>query len=178
MPRLETERLALRPLTLEDAGRVAELLADREVSEPTLSVPHPYTLEHAEDWVGRHAAQDPKINEMVFALELRSDGLLIGAIGLIVEPDGWRPELGFWLGKPYWNQGYMTEAVVRMLGFAFDDLGATAVRAAAFPENAPSIRVQEKVGMAIVGREVRPAPARARAREMVVREITREAWQA
>ena len=178
MSRLDTDRLVLRPLTMRDAPRVADLLNDSDVAEPTLNIPHPYRLEYAEDWVGRHAAQDPASNEIVFAIECRTDGLLIGAVGLVVEPNGWKPELGFWLGKAYWNQGYMTEAVIRVLHFAFDDLSAKAVRAAAFPENASSIRVQEKAGMVVTGREVRRAPARATDREMVVREITRAAWRA
>jgi 8-oxo-dGTP diphosphatase len=84
--------------------------------------------------------------------------------------------MGYWLGRPFWNQGYMTEAIRRLLDHAFTELGVTVIRAAAYPDNPASMRVQEKVGMTFVGREMEPAPARGGDKEVFVREITRAQW--
>lgn len=113
---------------------------------------------------------------MVFAIEHKRDRVLLGAIGLLVTETREPAPMGYWLGRPYWNQGYMTEAIRRLLDYAFLELNVTAIRAAAYPDNPASMRVQEKAGMTFVGREMEPAPARGGDREVLVREITRAAW--
>ena len=115
-------------------------------------------------------------NERVFAIERQADRAFLGLIGLVFADGDAPPSLGFWLGRPYWNQGYMTEAIGLVLDFAFTALNVAAVRAEAFLDNPASQRVQEKAGMAYVGREMQAAPARGGEREVEVREIRREAW--
>ena len=104
------------------------------------------------------------------------DDAFLGAIGLVFAVHEPEAEIGYWLGRPHWNQGYMTEAVERMLRYAFETLGLERVRGGAFPNNPASLRVQLKCGMSLVGREMQPAPARGGDREVVVLAIRREDW--
>jgi 8-oxo-dGTP diphosphatase len=175
---LDCDRIALRPLRRSDAPSIAALAGDKSVATRTASIPYPYTLEDAQAWVDQRLESDIHDHEIVLVLERRTDGALLGAAGLILRDGGDPPSVGFWLGRPFWNQGYMTEAVRRLLDYAFDELGADAVWAEAFPDNAASIRVQEKLGMTYVGRAVQAAPARGGDREVEVREIRRESWRA
>jgi RimJ/RimL family protein N-acetyltransferase len=175
MPTLETERLILRPMQRSDVGAIVALAGDEAVATKTASIPYPLTLREAESWLDRHLRSGSG-REVVFAIEHKQDGAFLGAIGLLVTGNLLPAPMGYWLGRPYWNQGYMTEAIQRLLDHAFADLGVTAVRAAAYPDNPASMRVQEKVGMTFVGREMEPAPARGGDREVLVREITRAEW--
>jgi [ribosomal protein S5]-alanine N-acetyltransferase len=52
-----------------------------------------------------------------------ADRKLVGAIGLGLEPDHARAQLGYWIGRPYWRQGYATEAAREVVRFAFEELG-------------------------------------------------------
>ncbi len=171
VPTLETARLVLRPLVRGDLPAVAELASDESVATRTARMPYPFRLKDAEAWFAELEGEE---REIVFAIERRSDGVFLGAIGIVLADDGHRSEVGFWLGRPYWNRGYMTEALDRVLAHAFDGLGLAAVLAGAFPDNGASLRVQAKVGMRAAGRQVRPAPARGGDREVVVYVIRRE----
>lgn len=148
---LETERLILRGLQRRDAGRIAELAGQREIAETTLTIPHPYTLDDAisfiqsaQEWAGRGESY-------TFGITLKPNGLLIGCIG--IGNDVWhhRGELGYWMGVPYWGNGYTTEAARRMLQFAFDELQLNRVYAAYFTHNLASARVLQKIGMTYEG---------------------------
>jgi RimJ/RimL family protein N-acetyltransferase len=75
----------------------------------------------------------------------------MGDINLVVEARHRRAELGYWLGVAFWNRGYMTEAVRRVVAFAFAELGLHRVQAHALVRNPGSWRVMEKAGMAREG---------------------------
>ena len=174
-PTLDTDRLVLRAMTRADIPAIAALAGDAEVATRTANIPFPYSVKDAVAWFEKRRVSGPDRTELVFVLERRRDHAFLGVLGLVIRSRYEPAEIGYWLGKAYWNQGYMTEAVRRVLGFAFDEFDFAAVRAAAFPDNAASIRVQEKLGMRLVGREVHPAPARGGDREVEVREIVRPA---
>jgi RimJ/RimL family protein N-acetyltransferase len=175
MPVLETRRLILRPMRRSDVSAIVDLAGDEAVATKTASIPYPLTFQEAEGWLDRHLRSDGG-NELVFAIERKEDQTFLGAIGLMVPETPEPAPMGYWLGRPFWNQGYMTEAIRRLLDHAFTELGVTVIRAAAYPDNPASMRVQEKVGMTFVGREMEPAPARGGDREVFVREITRAQW--
>lgn len=172
---LETERLILRPLRRSDLAALVALAGDEAVATKTASIPHPLTVREAGGWLDRHLGSST-CHEVVFAIELKQDETFLGAIGMMVTGTGEPAPMGYWLGRPFWNRGYMTEAIRRLLDYAFADLNVLAVRAAAYPDNPASMRVQEKAGMTFVGREMEPAPARGGEREVLVREITRPEW--
>jgi RimJ/RimL family protein N-acetyltransferase len=166
----------LRPLAEADLAPLVVLANDPEVAEKTARMPYPYTLADARAWFA--TLQDPKTlaYEWVFAIVRADDDAFFGAIGLVFAAHEPEAEIGYWLGRPYWNQGYMTEAVERMLRYAFETLGLERVRGGAFPNNPASLRVQQNCGMSLVGREMQPAPARGGDREVVVLAVRREDW--
>jgi len=146
IPVLETERLVLRAPQLEDAKTVAALANDRRVAENTARIPHPYKLADAKDWiiwVGTHPG------EQTFLITLAS-GVIIGACGLEMG-DRTAPEVGYWLGVPYWGQGYATEAVRAVIDHAFTDLDLEALHSGARVTNPASRRVLEKCGFQWTG---------------------------
>lgn len=151
-PELVTERLVLRPFRASDADRVTELAGVREIALNTLNVPHPYERRHAEEWIASHHGQYERRESVTYAVTLREDGLLVGAVGLIVDAANEVAELGYWVGKPYWGQGYASEAARALMGWGFAHLGLHRVHASHFPRNPASGAVLRRLGMRHEGR--------------------------
>ncbi|MBL8710430.1 MAG: GNAT family N-acetyltransferase [Rhodospirillaceae bacterium] len=156
-PDLATERLVLRPLRAADAPRIVLLVNDFEVARYTATIPHPYDQKMAEEFVSTQEASpgakdrfpgDPD-GAVVFGIECKKDGLLIGCVGLQKTPDG--PELGYWIGKEYWGHGYATEAAARVVRLAFETYRLPSLIASAVTINDASHRVLEKIGFSISG---------------------------
>lgn len=177
-PTLACDRLVLRPLTRADIPALVPLADDAEVATRTASIPYPFTRQDAEAWMEKLRRSGDRAKQIVFALERREDNAFLGALGFEVAGVGEPAVIGFWLGRAYWGRGYMAEAIRRLLAYAFEEVGVIAVRAAAFPDNLRSIRLQERLGMRRVGHEIRPAPARGGDRLVVVYELSRESWRA
>jgi RimJ/RimL family protein N-acetyltransferase len=146
-PTIKTKRLMLRSFDLADAARVRELAGAREVALNTMRIPHPYPDGAAEEWI---SSQEQTLAEgnHVFAID---DGQLVGAIGLHVNQDFDRAEVGYWLGLPFWGRGYATEAVAAILRYGFEELKLNRIYAGYFSRNAASGRVMEKNGMKYEG---------------------------
>ena len=147
LPTLQTARLRLRPFTLADAGEVQRLAGDPRVSAYTLNIPHPYADGMAEAWIATHEPDLQERRGMVFAIETQADAGLIGAISLRTTFRHRRAELGYWIGVPYWGQGYCTEAAQALMTYAFESLGLHKITSRHLVENPASGRVMEKVGM-------------------------------
>jgi RimJ/RimL family protein N-acetyltransferase len=150
-PTLETERLILRPFTLVDAPEVQRAAGERAIADTTLNIPHPYPDGAAEQWIAGHAAGFAYGVLATFAIVTRSDGRLVGAIGLVVEPAHARAELGYWIAVSYWGRGYATEAARAVIAFGFDALGLHRIQAQYLTRNPASGRVMQKVGMRFEG---------------------------
>ena len=149
-PILETSRLRLRPFSNSDTRRVVELANDKELSKNLRSVEYPYSPGDAEDWVSGLSDEWQQGKSAVFAVCLRqgeSPQELVGAIGIVLDQQSNRGELGYWVGRKYWGQGIATEASQSMLDFAFGQLGLNKVVAECLVRNPASARVIEKVGM-------------------------------
>jgi RimJ/RimL family protein N-acetyltransferase len=146
IPVLETKRLALRAPQLEDAKTVAMLANDRRIAENTARIPHPYRLADAEGFI---TGANKTVSDALFLVALR-DGTVMGACGLMQASDE-VPELGYWLGVPYWGKGYATEALHALVDYAFADLGHDALQAGARVTNPASRRVLEKCGFQWTG---------------------------
>jgi RimJ/RimL family protein N-acetyltransferase len=149
---LVTTRLVLRPFALDDATVVQRLAGAREVAATTLNIPHPYEDGMAAAWISKQAEAHAEGRESVFAIVRRAGTLLIGSIGLNIDRTHARAEMGYWIGVPYWNQGYCTEAAEAVLRHGFEDLGLHRIHASHFSANASSGRVMEKIGMRHEGR--------------------------
>jgi ribosomal-protein-alanine N-acetyltransferase len=151
-PTLTSERLNLRLFRMEDAATVQRLAGVPEVALMTLHIPHPYPDGAAEGWIATHAAGFEHGTAFIFAICRRSDGRLMGAISLMLEQEHDTAELGYWLGVPFWNQGYATEAAAALLEFGFETLGLRRIFARHFRHNPASGRVMRKLGMVYEGR--------------------------
>jgi [ribosomal protein S5]-alanine N-acetyltransferase len=150
-PTLTTPRLVLRPFSLEDAPRVQLLAGVREVAENTMAIPHPYPDGAAEAWIGSHQEAFEKGESLTFAVCLRDGGDLTGAVGLMLSLPDRSAELGYWIGVPYWNRGYATEAVWALVRFGFESMNLHRIHAGVFTGNPASIRVLLKIGFRYEG---------------------------
>ena len=150
IPELSTERLLLRPFAMTDAPAVKVLAGAAEVAATTL-VPHPYPDGAAEAWIASHGELAARGERIDWAIERRADRVLLGVVGLGLVAPHRRGAIGYWLGTPFWNQGYATEACRRVVGFGFAELGLHRIEGPFFPRNAASARVLEKVGMRYEG---------------------------
>jgi RimJ/RimL family protein N-acetyltransferase len=144
VPVVETERLILRAPHRGDIKAIVRLVNDRRVAENTARIPHPYGGEDAERFVAAANRQD---GEATFVIT--QAGAPIGVCG--VEPRGTGPEIGYWLGTPYWGRGYATEAVRAVIDHAFGALGHDALAAGVRVNNPASRRVLEKCGFQWTG---------------------------
>lgn len=141
-PTLETERLQLRPYTEADIAELLPLIGTREVAATT-RIMHPYTEQDAKDFLV--AAKDP--DKVWLAVTLRTDGRQVGGAGLRVDRQYKNAELGYWLGVPYWGNGYATEAARAMLRYGFEVLELHRIHASHFKQNFASKRILQKLGM-------------------------------
>lgn len=146
IPRLETARLVLRPFVFEDAADVERLAGDREIAAGTLNIPHPYPDGAAAEWISTHG-----VNGVDFCIERREDAALAGAVGMGLEPEHDRAELGYWIGRPYWGRGYATEAAAKVVAYGFEVLGLNRIFAYHFGNNPASGHVLQKIGMKYEG---------------------------
>jgi RimJ/RimL family protein N-acetyltransferase len=129
--------------TFVSAGR-------HEVAKNLAPVPHPYTESHFRDFLARCDVARQNGATHTCAVTRAMDGALIGLCAVDRWEDGvW--ELGYWYGKPYWRQGYATEAARAVMRFAFEDLGALMLTAGWFFDNPASGRVLEKLGFVATG---------------------------
>jgi ribosomal-protein-alanine N-acetyltransferase len=144
---LQTRRLTLRPYVLGDIPALVPLIGAREVAATTLRIPHPYTEEIAREFIAL-AEKDLASGQCVrCGIILRQTGALCGGIGLQIEVDHRRAELGYWIGVPYWGNGYATEAAMAMVKYGFETLGLQRIFASYVPANVASGNVLRKIGM-------------------------------
>jgi [ribosomal protein S5]-alanine N-acetyltransferase len=147
MPTLETERLRLRAFMLEDASEFERLIAPKEVTDGTLSFPHPVPEGWGVERINRMFERFENGEHIEFAICTRVTGDLIGGIGLGITARHKRGGLGYWLGVDYWRQGYATEAARAVLTYGFQTLELHRIEAGYYPRNPASGRVLEKIGM-------------------------------
>lgn len=145
---LETPRLILSEFSEADIPELVPLIGAREVAATTLRIPHPYEERHAREFF----ATIPKENELRLAIRVRSTGRLCGGIGLHPDTEPKRAELGYWIGVPFWGNGYATEAATAVIEYGFKKLKLERIFASHFKGNDKSGRVLQKIGMHHEGR--------------------------
>lgn len=157
-PVIETRRLALRAPGPQDVSRLAALANDLDIARMTLRLPHPYSVDDAESFVTQVAGQNPA-RAQTFVIEHEDHGP-VGVMGLFEDQDP-APEVGYWIGRPFWGRGYATEALEGALVWASKRWKRRALMAGHFADNPASGRVLEKAGFLYTG-EVRKGFSRAR----------------
>jgi RimJ/RimL family protein N-acetyltransferase len=155
---LMSERLVLREPGLEDIDALAHLANNHGVASMVSRMPHPYTVADAKAFVTR--VKNGGMGKGVFAIIRAADGRFMGCCG-IERADGGstRAELGYWLGEPYWNNGYATEAAQVLVDLAFKEQKLDVIDARCRVVNASSRRVIQKCGFQYQGGGMMPSLA-------------------
>lgn len=173
---LLTARLRLRPLVSHDIEPLAALLDDWDVIRLTAAIPHPYTVEDAKRFITEQELRRIEGKGVALAMERTTDNVLVGVIGFGLERNG-EPELGYWLGKAFWNQGFTTEALRHLIRHLFDALGFHRVWSSFHPDNHASKRVMEKAGLNYYGVDTCSMPARGQSVIAPVFALKKGEWQ-
>jgi len=143
---LSTERLLLRPVTTEDIPAYTKHFVDYEVIRHLSGhIPWPYPDDGVKDWFENHIFKLQGDNRWFWGLFLHSElDELIGGVEL------WKPgtpeNRGFWLGRHYWGNGYMTEATDAITALAFNELGFDKLVFSNAKGNVASARIKQKAG--------------------------------
>lgn len=144
MPSFETERLILRAPAASDASAIARWLGDYEVARNMATIAHPFTEDDAAALIAKAAEGLATGEAYAFAVEHKQTRELLGMVTLSLS-DGIYT-LSYWLGRPYWGFGYASEAVRKVVAFAFNTLKVETVLATWFEGNPASEQVLEKLG--------------------------------
>jgi RimJ/RimL family protein N-acetyltransferase len=142
---IRTQRLVLRAPRSSDLTDLVTLANNWKVIEPTAVMPFPYGMDDGKQFLS--ALNDPA-RPRAYAIT-GADDRLMGVVSLKVEP-GKPPELGYWLGEPFWGRGYAPEAAIGLLGAVRTSGLEPTVNARVLAENPASIRVLEKAGFSVV----------------------------
>lgn len=148
-PTITTSQLNLRPFSIDDTNRIHELLGDGRIAEMTATIPFPYPIGAAHDWIDTHHEAWKKKIRVTFAIILAESNLLIGCISLINIKNS-HCELGYWLGVEYWGNNYCTEACKAVIEFGTIALDIKTVYAKHLVRNPASGKVLKKCGLIFV----------------------------
>lgn len=144
------ERCTIRPWRLDDAQSLAKHANNRKIWLGLRDLfRHPYTIQDAREFLQRATSEQP---EMKFCVEI--EGAAVGGIGVHPGHDVYRhtATVGYWLGEQFWGRGVMTEALIAVADFSFDNFPLRPLAAEVFANNPASARVLEKAGFTFEAR--------------------------
>ena len=181
---IKTPRLLLRPLAMSDAPDIQRLAADWDVASTTKDIEHPYEDGMAEKWIDSCLGQAHS-NELIhFAIILTEDTEFIGIVTLHMDfgPGAISTvckgaELSYWVGKPYWNHGYATEAAKAVVSHGFTGLSLDRIYAAHFARNPASGHVLQNAGMLYEGSQLGPTVKWGNMEQLELYGVSREQFQ-
>jgi len=147
-PTLRTARLVLGAFEPGDAVELQRLAGEREIADTTLTIPHPYAMDHALAWIGNQRKESARGRAENFAIRLSTGSSLIGSVGLRdIDAEHLQAELGFWVGREWWGHGYAREAAAAVVRFGFDTLGLNRICAHHMLRNPAAGKVLRHIGM-------------------------------
>ena len=164
--RITTKRLVLRAPIRGDVPELVKLADNKTIADRLLRLPHPYTRADAIGFV-EIFAQRP--DERPYAITLGEK--LIGVVGFTFV-EGEAPALGYWLGEPFWGQGFMTEAAKGLIEAAHKTHHFETIAARALADNQASLNVLGKLGFKQVGKAKRDESGKS----LVRLELQRPRW--
>jgi [ribosomal protein S5]-alanine N-acetyltransferase len=177
IPVLETAHLILRPLREADFADYFEYAQDPAVASGGMWTPYETEADALADFT-RLLSFYPR-GFMWWALEAKDDGKMIGRCQLdAYDPDDARAELSYALHQRYWQRGYTSEAVERIMRYGFDDLKLNRIGATVFPDNVGSTRILEKQGMIREGCLRQYRATRGVPEDVYLYGVLRPEWQA
>lgn len=151
LPTLETERLVLRKVKPGDKRDIFDYASDEEITRYTVWYSHRSLLD-TQLFLDSVLAQYRRHDVAPWGVVDKATGKLIGTAGYISwDTVNAKAEVGYVLSRLYWNRGYMTEAVGRIVSFGFEHMDLVRIEARCHPANIGSARVMEKCGMQFEG---------------------------
>lgn len=176
--RLETRRLWLRWPQPGDLGDLMQLAGERAVAEMTARIPHPYGAADADAFIRDARSANVAGEALVMAIALRDrPERLIGAAGIKPDAEGGAPQLGYWLGLPYWGRGLASEGVCALTRAYFAYARGAALAAEVLVRNPASRRVLERCGFEHGGQALRALPLRGGAFPVDLFRLDRWTWE-
>lgn len=149
-----THRLILRAPLERDAEAIAALAGSRKIAEQTSRIPHPYSLADAVQWISGLKEGD----ERAFLVTCKSDGTILGVVGAMDVGEGDdKSEIGYWIGEPYWGQGFATEAAQAVIDHTFHCQPVEQFLGRCRVANAASRQVLVKCGFQFAGTGMCPS---------------------
>ncbi|MDM5227329.1 GNAT family protein [Cytobacillus sp. NJ13] len=147
VPSIETERLILRKVTLDDTEDMYLYASDEEVTKSVTWDTHS-SLTDTIEFINKFLPQ----YDAPWGIELKENGKFIGTVHFVWwQPEHDSAEIGYVLSKEYWGKGLITEAARAIISFGFDSMNLVRIQARCFLENKGSERVMEKLGMSFEG---------------------------
>jgi RimJ/RimL family protein N-acetyltransferase len=156
-PILVSERLLLRAPNAADANAIAHLANNMNVAAKVSRMPHPYTIVDADNFVARVVSG--AMGKCVYAITRNETRDFIGCCGLQAQEQGNGLEIGYWLGEPYWNLGFATEAAQTLIDFGFRHFDSDFIDGRVRVMNIASRRVLQKCGFQFQGTGMAPSLA-------------------
>ena len=147
-PTIISKRLQLRPFSDDDAVETSRLAGDQKIIATTFSIPEQYTESKALKWIKSHRDKWQNRDEIVYGICVHNSAQIMGAVSLFDIQDE-AAELGYWIGVPYWNNGYATEAASTLIDYAFEYFNFNFIHARYLKSNPASGVVLNKIGMSL-----------------------------
>ncbi len=179
MPRdfpLLLDRILLRPLEEGDKESVRAFAGDPEISRVTRSLTYPEDSEKASAWVDEHIAMTRNGQTVSAAILEKEHHRFVGAGILFLEPNHRRAEIGLWLGRPFWAQGYGPEACRGLIDYAFAVLQLKKICAYCLASNLRSRRLIQKLGFRWEGTQRKQLLVRGVFEDLMLFGLLAEEW--
>ncbi len=147
LPEIKTERLILTELKAEDIKDIVKYASNKNISDYTLNLPHPYSEKDAIYWINLAHQGLKSGTSYIFAIRLIGENKFVGGIGLGIEKRFNRAEIGYWIAEPFWRKGIATEATKAIIEFGFNGLGLNKLTSSHLAKNPASGKVMQNSGM-------------------------------
>ena len=173
---LKTTRLKLRPWEEKDAESLYEY-ARNPLIGPNAGWPVHTSVENS-----RQIIRDVLSMDETYAVTIKGDNAAVGSIGLMMgdksnlEMGADEAEIGYWIGFPYWGQGYIPEAVRELMRYAFNEIDISTIWCGYFDGNEKSKRVNEKCGFKYHHTEEKEMPLINETKTLHVTRITKSEY--
>lgn len=171
LPVLSSKRLLLRQPRHADVDAIRTLANNWEVARWMGRLPFPYQRNDAILFLEQIVPR-----EAVWIVQDHDSATVFGVGGLTPHEALGKVELGYWLGEEYWGNGFATEAIRAILGYAFGPASLPKVISGCFVDNKRSAHVLEKLGFHTVGTSMRSCMAQAKDLPYLDMALTREVW--
>lgn len=149
-----SHRLLLRNVCLKDLDSIMELAGDYRIAEMMNgSIPFPYSINDAKEWVLKHLSDSSSSLSISWAIIEKEK--FIGSIQVRLSDDRSVARLSYWVGHPYWNLGYATEAGKLVIHYCFETLKVKEIRSEHFQRNPASGSVLKKLGFTFKKTEIK-----------------------